>query len=837
MLPLSSWDKTDPKANEISLTNTRLEHLLDKIAQSRHDGNPISAQSLIEANPELDAESAVRLIYEEICLKYDDGEMVHSKEILQKFPKYHNQLATVLGFERLLNSASAEPVFPKPGETIGPFQLIRKLGQGASGCTYLALEQSLGDRLVVIKVVPDDQEEHLALSRLQHTNIMPLYSERVIADRGLRLLCMPYLGGTGFDHIHSLFKEKSIQSLLGTDILNAIDSCQPPDSDRRESMSPARVFLAKSSFPDAIAFIGVSLADAAHEAHSRGLVHMDIKPSNVLISADAQPLLLDFHLARKPVHQGDDYLEKLGGTNGWMSPEQARCFQFVQRGYAAPCDIDGRSDIYSIGLLMATSLKMEVENKTAVRKYKQGISIGLADIITKCLAVNPLQRYQSAALLADDLRRHLNFQPLNGVRNRSLMELWGKWRNRNPSGQVWLAASLLLIPLIIISAFMAFKIHGQTIESINNGLADSRKLLKASEFDSALQRLNQLRLNSVSTPGLKHYQNEIDTAIAITRRKKLSEQLNRLIELIRSQSAGSELTTTQIQSLTTQCHSVWDRRAELLQKFAASDPEEPVIMESAIRSNLESLALILSDLIFKTVRVDSRTESKVVLDQTEQLLGQSFTIALARRSSISAEPEPCKAALETIQIKPSSAAEFNQLGRFEVEHQHFTYATEPLRKAVYLDPSQFWFHFDLARNAYQISQFEEALAEWTAAIALRPNSAVSYYNRGLTWGKLGHANYALINFKHALEIEPSMAEASFQKGLNLSQSGEKISAIESLVNASSHASNPKFKSEVLFQLALLFDETGQVELSTSTAEKSAKLGSNEALNWLRKHRR
>ena len=82
-----------------------------------------------------------------------------------------------------------------------------------------------------------------------------------------------------------------------------------------------------------------------------------------------------------------------------------------------------------------------------------------------------------------------------------------------------------------------------------------------------------------------------------------------------------------------------------------------------------------------------------------------------------------------------------------------------------------------------------------------------------------------------------MAEASFQKGLNLSQSGEKISAIESLVNASSHASNPKFKSEVLFQLALLFDETGQVELSTSTAEKSAKLGSNEALNWLRKHRR
>src|SRR5208283_4300794 len=75
-------------------------------------------------------------------------------------------------------------------------RLLSELGQGASGKTYLAAEPALADRLVVLKIIPDDQEEHLSLARLRHTHIIPLFSEQSFPDRGLRALCMPYLGGT-----------------------------------------------------------------------------------------------------------------------------------------------------------------------------------------------------------------------------------------------------------------------------------------------------------------------------------------------------------------------------------------------------------------------------------------------------------------------------------------------------------------------------------------------------------------------------------------------------------------------------------------------------------------
>src|SRR5262249_58063506 len=84
---------------------------------------------------------------------------------------------------------------PEVGQTLGPFLLRAELGRGASGRTYLASEPTLADRPVVLKVLSDDQEEHLSLARLQHTNIIPLFSEHSFPERGLRALCLPYLGG------------------------------------------------------------------------------------------------------------------------------------------------------------------------------------------------------------------------------------------------------------------------------------------------------------------------------------------------------------------------------------------------------------------------------------------------------------------------------------------------------------------------------------------------------------------------------------------------------------------------------------------------------------------
>ena len=287
-------------------------------------------------------------------------------------------------------------MLPEVGEELGPFRLLAELGRGASGKTYLAAEPALADRLVVLKVIPDDQEEHLSLARLQHTHIIPLFSEQTFPDRGLRALCMPYLGGTSLARILEVAGRRSPPtSSRGRHLLEVVGRVQmgrpaPPSSDD----GPYRRYLDQASYVQAICWIGACLADALHDAHAHGLIHMDVKPSNVLIASDGQPMLLDFHLARKPIKAGERIADRLGGTPGWMAPEQEEAMKAVSVGRAVPKAVDHRADIYSLGLLLRDALRIPMflhrrhPREVAYARNHQ-VSVGLTDIIAKCLATQP----------------------------------------------------------------------------------------------------------------------------------------------------------------------------------------------------------------------------------------------------------------------------------------------------------------------------------------------------------------------------------------------------------------------------------------------------------------
>src|SRR5262249_59981245 len=84
----------------------------------------------------------------------------------------------------------------------------------------------------------------------------------------------------------------------------------------------ARRLLERASYVQAVCWVGSCLADALHYAHEHGLVHLDLKPANVLLTAGGQPMLLDFHLARAPLAPGCAAAGGIGGTADYMSPEQ-----------------------------------------------------------------------------------------------------------------------------------------------------------------------------------------------------------------------------------------------------------------------------------------------------------------------------------------------------------------------------------------------------------------------------------------------------------------------------------------------------------------------------------
>jgi serine/threonine protein kinase len=370
-----------------------------------------------------------------------------------------------------------------------------------------------------VKITPRRGEEHLSLARLQHTNIVPLYLVQDFPDEGLRALCMPYLGGATWAKVLKCVREIRPANRTGRPIVECLAEDQDKASGAVAVVSPAVSFLSRSTYVDAVCWVAACLADALSYAHQRGLVHLDIKPSNVLLASDGQPMLLDFHLASEIDRLQKNSINRLGGTPGYMSPEQSAAADAIRRGTAITQRLDGRSDIYSLGVLLYESLvgELPVGDLDSVRRNLRvanpEVSQGLEDIVCKCLCPASRDRYLDAAQLAADLRCHVARLPLRGVANRSVVERWQKWRRRKPHALPVVAAGLAAVLAIGGIGGLFYRDRIRTADAY---LAQAQRELAGKEYEPAIEHAqtasNSLRWFSWESDRRGRLQSQIEAA-------------------------------------------------------------------------------------------------------------------------------------------------------------------------------------------------------------------------------------------------------------------------------------------------------------------------------------
>src|SRR5205085_5467650 len=121
--------------------------------------------------------------------------------------------------------------------------LLKELGRGALGRVFLAAQISLGDRQIVLKVTPWSGQEHLSLARLLQTHIVPLYGVQDFPARNLRLLWMPFLGGTTLARLLEEMRGVPQERRSGYRLLDLLDRTQTAVATNVPKVGPVRLML------------------------------------------------------------------------------------------------------------------------------------------------------------------------------------------------------------------------------------------------------------------------------------------------------------------------------------------------------------------------------------------------------------------------------------------------------------------------------------------------------------------------------------------------------------------------------------------------------------------
>ncbi|MCA9149498.1 MAG: protein kinase [Planctomycetales bacterium] len=449
-----------------------------------------------------------RLLFE-ISGRIEAGEPIVVDEVAGAHPEFAERLRELLPTLHAMNelghlsydslAVDADTENPPTHSTsfsaglLGDFRLRAEIGRGGMGVVYDAEQISL-NRRVALKILPfasvlDPRQiqrfknEALAAAQLDHPHIVNVFGvgcERSVYYYAMRLI----EGRTLSQVISSLRDDKSIRQVSEGDPVATITLAGTTVPSQRTGESP--------DFFQAVARLGVQIADALDFAHQHGIVHRDIKPANVMIDNAGKPWVTDFGLAQIESVPGLTLTGDVVGTLRYMSPEQALANRVV---------VDHRTDIYSLGATLYELATLQpafpdvdrqelirmiaCEEPQSPRQIAPAMPVELETIIQKSMAKNPSERYAAAADMADDLKLFLDNKPIR-ARRPSIPDRIVKWSRRHRPAVLW--SLILLVGITIASSISAVWFAAERARVVRAEREKTKSL-----WDAYLSQANALR--------------------------------------------------------------------------------------------------------------------------------------------------------------------------------------------------------------------------------------------------------------------------------------------------------------------------------------------------------
>lgn len=869
MQPLDRISGTTSES--VAPLSSAAERILAQFEQAWQSGQTPKIETFLADVDQVDylplLEEFIRL---ELEFKRNQNLPLEVKDYLWRFPDLKKNASVWNRIASEANRLTAptvvhqeQPQLPGLRSDFQGFQLLSQLGQGAFGRVYLARQGDLAQRLVVLKVAPAIECEAQSLARLQHTNIVPIFS--VHESQGSQAICMPFLGVTTLADLVDAQVDRSVShspsardwiSTVAAKKIETIVSRETPSGMNSENAKPSRgsieailkshlsfgfdAFSKHNDWQYSLVWIWSQIAEGLAHAHAHGITHGDIKPANILLSDDGHPLLLDFNLAS---HRNQVGQPIAGGTLPYMSAEQLLAFQ---RGMPS----DQQGDLYSLAVVMyqlftgrlpfqprpgdweTTIEPMLQDRKSSVTPPDEllpGLHPDIASILCRALQVAPDQRYQDAESLILDLQRFLTFRPLVFAANRSWRVRMKNWAKRHPrlsSASTVAIASLLLLS---ISTWGVVK-SWQRIENLELTAMASTWTTRLREAQWPLTVIDPPRSMLLDkTEKLRELieQTPIDLVTLETKKLRELRPLARQLFNARLTLASSllqQLSPILPSSLSTPGSAPAD--AATLAEIESLHRE----CQRLINDSTSSVGLLLQQSKWHRLRGDTEQANQKL--KLAQSLPPESEIDLVRTAYELLTSHDREGALRLLkQAIQQNALNFEAwllLGNTHALVANWADADACFSVCIGLEADSEIAYYNRGRARLDRGDWDGANADFTAAIAINPNEPAYYSNRALIFIAQENWADALLDLTAAIDRKIPETRVYYLRAQVLQALGREA---ESAADHQLFLELPAVDAESLVTRSVLHWQTGQQDKALADIEQAISQDPQSVEAW------